>query len=162
MPVVSVTVEKRIVPRGDDEYLQAAWNLKEEIREREDLLKQRWRFFSDAYRRATVHAFVTGVDDLVGFAAARRDGYILFLAVSPDHRGEGYGERLVASVAEEADTVSCHARASNQNALEFYKHLGFEVERSIDNYYEDGGAAHYLRLGDSGKLRDRLSEFFRR
>lgn len=159
---MSVTVEKRIVPPGDDDLLDSAWELKEDVREREGLLKQRWRFFADAYRRATVHAFLTGDDDLVGFAAARRDGYILFLAVAPEYRGEGYGERLVASVAEESDSVSCHARATNENALAFYRHLGFEVERRIDNYYEDGGAAHYLRLGRSGKLRDRLSDFLRR
>ncbi|QDX41609.1 N-acetyltransferase [Salarchaeum sp. JOR-1] len=159
---MSVTVEKRVVPRGDDDYLQEAWELKEEIREEESLLKQRWRFFADAYERATVYAYVAGDDTLAGFAAARRDGYILFLAVAPDYRGEGFGERLVAAVAEDAETVSCHARASNENALAFYKHLGFEVERRIENYYEDGGTAYYLRLGERGKLRDKLSEFLRR
>ncbi|MFC7199054.1 GNAT family N-acetyltransferase [Halospeciosus flavus] len=163
---MSATVEKRVVPPGSQEYLEEAWQLKERIREEEGLLKQRRGFFSDAYRRARVYLFVTtdaaGEEELVGFAATRRDGYLLFLAVDPEYRGEGFGERLVGQVADDAETVSCHARASNQNALDFYRHLGFSIERQIDNYYEDGEGAYYLRLGDRSTLRDRLSDVFGR
>ena len=150
----------RVVPPGEDELLDRAWELKERIRSREGLLKQRRGFFADAYRRSTVHCTLDG-DELVGFATARSDGYILFLAVAPEYRGEGYGERLVASVAEDAGKASCHARVSNENALEFYRHLGFSVEREIANYYEDGGSAYYLRLGDRDRIRDRISEILR-
>lgn len=158
---MSVTLEKEVIEPGDDEYLQDAWDLKERIRVEEGLLKQRWGFFADAYRRATVHAYFDA-DTLIGFAAARRDGYLLFLGIDPDYRGEGFGERLVAAVAEEAGKVSCHARVSNENALEFYQYLGFEIVRRIDNYYEDGADAYYLRLGDEDRLLSRLSEFLRR
>lgn len=159
---MSVTVEQRTVPRGSDDYLDAAWALKERIRAEEGLLKQEYGFFSDAYKRATVYVYVAGNDELVGFAAARRDGYILFLAVHPDYQGRGFGAKLVGAVAEDARNVSCHARTTNENALDFYRHLGFRVERRIDNYYEDGGRAYYLRLGDEEKLADRISQFFRR
>ncbi|ELK51265.1 GNAT family acetyltransferase, partial [Haloferax sp. BAB-2207] len=101
-------------------------------------------------------------DALVAFASTRRDGYILFLAVSPDARGEGYGKRLVAEVADEHPVVTCHARTTNTNALDFYERMGFEVRRRIENYYEDGGAAFYLRLGEEAGLREKLSEFLRR
>lgn len=158
---MSVTLEKEVIEPGDDEYLQDAWDLKERIRVEEGLLKQRWGFFADAYRRATVHAYFDG-DTLIGFAAARRDGYLLFLGIDPAYRGEGFGERLVAAVAEDAGKVSCHARVSNENALEFYQYLGFEIVRRIDNYYEDGADAYYLRLGDEDRLLSRLSEFLRR
>lgn len=158
---MSVTLEQRTVPPGEDDHLQPAWELKELIRESEDLLKQRWGFFADAYRRSTVYAYLDG-ETLIGFAAARRDGYLLFLAVDPSYRGDGFGERLVAFVAEDNSDVTCHARTTNENALEFYQHLGFSVVRRIDNYYEDGAAAFYLRLGDSDDLVDRISEFFRR
>lgn len=158
---MSVTIDKRVIPRGNDDLLEAAWDLKERIRQEEGLLKQRRGFFASAYRRSTVHAFLDG-DTLVGFAAARRDGYILFLAVHPEYRSRGFGERLVGAVAEDAGGVSCHARVSNEHALGFYRHLGFEIDRRIDNYYEDGAAAYYLQLGDRERLRDRLSEILRR
>jgi ribosomal protein S18 acetylase RimI-like enzyme len=157
---VSATVTDRVVPPGEDDLLDSAWELKERIRDHEGLLKQRRGFFADAYRRSTVHCILDG-DELVGFATARSDGYILFLAVAPEYRGEGYGEHLVASVAEDAGKASCHARVENENALDFYRHLGFTVEREIDNYYEDGGGAYYLRLGDRDRIRDRISEILR-
>ncbi|EMA39205.1 GNAT family N-acetyltransferase [Halococcus hamelinensis] len=164
---MSVDVTTSIVESGSDEHVGSAWELKERIREREGVLKQRRGFFTDAYRRATVHLLFAGdhdadaADSLIGFAAVRRDGYVLFLAIDGDHRGEGFGGRLIATVAEEHDTVTCHARATNEAAVAFYKHIGFEVERHIEHYYEDGGAAYYLKLGDRAGLADRLSAFVR-
>ncbi|PSP55546.1 GNAT family N-acetyltransferase [Halobacteriales archaeon QS_1_67_19] len=160
---MSVNVDFEIARPGDESYAGDAWELKEHIREEENVLKQRKGFFTDAYRRSTVHLLVAGEDGrLMGFAAVRRDGYILFLAVDPEFRGEGVGKRLVGRVAENRDSVTCHARASNENALGFYEHLGFEVERRIDNYYEDGGDAFYLKLGENGGgITDKLSEFVR-
>ncbi|USZ67757.1 GNAT family N-acetyltransferase [Halorussus salilacus] len=163
---MSVNVDTEIARPGDESYVEEAWQLKERIRESEGVLKQRRGFFVDAYRRSTVHLLLAGEagsDDgtLMGFAAVRRDGYILFLAVSPEFRGEGVGKRLVGKVAENSDSVTCHARASNENALGFYEHLGFEVERRIDNYYEDGGDALYLKLGERGGITKKLSDFVR-
>lgn len=158
---VSVTIELRSFGSGDDTLVEEAWELKERIRRSEGVLKQRHGFFTDAYRRSNVFALVEpGYDDetLVGFASTRRDGYILFLAVSPEYRGEGFGRQLVAAVDDEHSSVTCHARATNEEALSFYEHLGFEVERHIENYYEDRGDAYYLRLGDGG-LASTLSRY---
>ncbi len=154
---VSVNIDTQVVPPGDDDRIEDAWALKEQIKAREGVLKQRRTFFSDAYRRSTVHCSLAN-DRLVGFAAVRRDGYILFLAVDPTCRGEGLGKRLIARVAEDHRTVTCHARTTNEAALQFYEHLGFDIKRRIDNYYEDGGDAYYLKLGSAGGLTDRLSE----
>jgi ribosomal protein S18 acetylase RimI-like enzyme len=158
--IVSVTVDTRLIDTGDDEYVEQAWTLKERIRRDEDVLKQRHGFFTDAYRRSNVYLLVEpGYDDtVVGFAAVRRDGYLLFLAVHPEYRGEGFGRRLVAGVVEDHGTVTCHARATNEEALSFYEHLAFEVTRRVDNYYEDDGDAYYLRLGDGG-ITETLSRF---
>lgn len=158
---MSVTIDTRVVGTGDDEFVEPAWELKERIRREEDVLKQRRGFFTDAYRRSRVYALVDpGYDDetLVGFAATRRDGYVLFLAVDPQYRGEGFGRQLVAAVADDHSSVTCHARVTNGEALEFYDALGFEVERRVDNYYEDHGDAYYLRLGEGG-LASKLSRF---
>jgi len=167
---VSVDVTSRVVEAGSDEHVDAAWELKEHIRREDSVLKQRRGFFTNAYRRATVHLLLAGLggdergaesEEIIGFAAVRRDGYVLFLAVDPAHRGEGFGRHLMATLADEHDAVTCHARATNEAAIEFYEHIGFEIKRRIDNYYEDGGAAYYLKLGGGG-LTDRLSEFVRR
>lgn len=158
---VSVTIEIREFGSGDDEFVEEAWALKERIRREEGVLKQRRGFFTEAYRRSKVYALVDpGYEDetLAGFASARRDGYILFLAIAREYRGEGFGRQLVAAVADDHNSVTCHARASNDPALDFYKHLGFEIERLVENYYEDRGDAYYLRLGDGG-LASKISRF---
>ncbi|WP_276257645.1 GNAT family N-acetyltransferase [Haloglomus litoreum] len=160
---MSVNIELRVVGPGSDELSGDAWDLKERIRARHGVLKQRRGFFTDAYRRSTVYALVaSGPDEeLVGFAATRRDGYVLFLAVDPDWQDEGFGEQLIAAVADDHSSVTCHARTTNQDAIDFYQHVGFEIERRVDNYYEDRGDAYYLRLGDGG-LTERLSKLMGR
>lgn len=160
---VSVTVDIRVVGTGDGAFVDEAWALKERIRREEAVLKQRRGFFTDAYKRSRVYALVEpGYDgeELLGFAATRRDGYILFLAVAPEHRRRGLGRRLVAEVAEDHSSVTCHARASNDAALDFYDRLGFEIQRRVDNYYEDHGDAYYLRLGEGG-IASKISKFVR-
>ncbi|SFR60592.1 GNAT family N-acetyltransferase [Halogeometricum limi] len=158
---MSVNVEKRVDGPGSTEHAEQAWELKERIRKSEGVLKQRRGFFFDAYRRATTHLFFED-ETLMGFASTRRDGYILFLAVAPEARGQDYGKRLVAEVAHDHRSVSCHARTTNESALAFYEHIGFETKRKITNYYEDGGDAYYLRLGEKASIREKFSELFRR
>ncbi|MFB6198822.1 MAG: GNAT family N-acetyltransferase [Halobacteriaceae archaeon] len=154
-----VTVE--VSPPGDKSHVEPAWELKEIVREEEGVLKQRRGFFVNAYRRSRAVCLFEG-DDLIGFIAARRDGYILFLVVHPDHRDQGLGKRLVGEIAKKSDSVTCHARATNDRALGFYEHLGFERVRRVDNYYEDGGDAFYLRLGDRRGLIERISDLLQR
>ncbi len=159
---MSVNVDRRIVRPGQDTYVDDAWDLKERIRQSDGVLQQRRGFFTDAYRRSKIYCYLSeGTEErLIGFAAVRRDGYILFLAVAPEFRGDGFGRRLVSGVAENYNGVSCHARTTNEAALGFYEHLGFEVERRVTSYYEDGGDAYYLRLGDDG-LAETISRFVR-
>ncbi|MDZ7746364.1 MAG: N-acetyltransferase [Halobacteriales archaeon] len=161
---MSAIVELRVIGQGDDTFVEDAWALKERIRGEEGVLRQRRGFFTDAYTRSQSFALIEqSLDEerLVGFASVRRDGYILFLAVAPGERGEGHGKRLVAAVAEEYGTVTCHARTSNENALDFYRSIGFDIVRKIDNYYEDYGDAYYLRLGEDS-FTEKLSRFFGR
>ena len=160
--IVSVNVERRVVGPGSAELVEEAWKLKERIRREDGVLKQRKGFFTNASRRSATHLLVRSPDEaVIGFAAVRRDGYLLFLAVAAEFRGEGFGADLVGAAAEDHETVSCHARTSNDGAVSFYEHLGFEIERRVDNYYEDGGAAFYLTLGEERSgLKDRLTSRF--
>jgi ribosomal-protein-alanine N-acetyltransferase len=164
LPVVSVHLERREIGPGQDDYVDEAWVLKEAIRRNDGVLRQRRGFFESAYRRSTVYLYLDRSEDerLVGFAAVRRDGYILFLAVDHEYRGQGFGKRLVANAAEEHSTVTCHARTTNRDALRFYKQLGFDVKRRIDSYYEDGGDAYYLTLGEEGGISEKLARLLGR
>lgn len=160
---MSVNIRRRVVSPGNDEYVDRAWNLKERIRKEEGVLRQRRHFFRNAYERSTVYLYLDrNRDRLVGFAAVRRDGYILFLAVAEEYRGEGFGKRLVARVADDYTSVTCHARTTNEEALSFYERLGFDIKRRIENYYEDGGDAYYLQLGEEKSIRERLAKLLRR
>lgn len=159
---VSVSVDTTVVPPGDDRHVEAAWDLKERIRRERGVLKQRRRFFVNAYGQAVAHVIHTSEDaEVVGFSCTRDGGYLLFLAVHPEYQGMGFGRELVGAVAAEHDSVTCHARASNEAALTFYENLGFEIERRIDGYYEDGGDALYLWLGEAETVTSRLVRLFR-
>ncbi|QZA87682.1 GNAT family N-acetyltransferase [Salinarchaeum sp. IM2453] len=157
---MSVNLRAVVIEPGEDDYLEEAWELKERIRRSEGILKQRKGFFADSYRRAKVHAIIID-GELGGFTAVRPDGYILFLAIDARYRGKGLGRQLIERVAKNHETVTCHARATNEQALKFYQSVGFEAERHIEGYYEDGGDAYYLRLGGEGGITDRISEILR-
>ena len=159
---MSVNIQRLEVGPGDDDHVERAWRLKERIRKNDGVLRQRRGFFTNAYQRATVFLYLDrSADQLIGFATVRRDGYILFLAVDEEYRDQGFGRRLVANVADTHSTVTCHARTTNREALDFYRSLGFEVQRRIESYYEDGGDAYYLQLGEEPSIRERLAQRLR-
>lgn len=160
---MSVNIRRLEVSPGSDEYVDEAWRLKERIRQKEGVLRQRKNFFTNAYTRSRVFLYRDETRNrFIGFATVRRDGYLLFLAVDEAYRGQGFGKRLIARVAEEFGQVTCHARTTNRNALNFYRALGFEISRRIENYYEDGGDAYYLKLGEDASIREKLANLLKR
>ena len=78
-------------------------------------------------------------DAIVGTVMAGYDGHrgwLYTVAVSPAHRRQGIGSRLV-SVAEEAlisrgcVKINLQILEDNQNVTDFYASLGYSVERRI-------------------------------
>lgn len=135
-----------VVPPTSDEGLAAAWRVKESIRRAEGIFQQDRSFFGRAYRRARVYRLRDErADRLAGFAAVRSDGYMLFLAVARADRGTGLGRRLVEAAAEDHPVLTCHVRATNDDAIGFYEHVGFEVGRRVGRYYRDGTDALFMR-----------------
>ncbi|MDY6774762.1 MAG: N-acetyltransferase [Halobacteria archaeon] len=160
---------------GESEYLDRVWSLKERIRRRDGYLRQTWDFFSRAYTKNECHLYIDtaaemtngegergGNETVAGFITVRSDGYILFLGVDPRYRGKGVGESLVHKTEESHGRVSCHTRTTNENAVGFYQHLGFEIQKRIDSYYRDGESAYYLtkkvETQKDRSLRRRISE----
>lgn len=143
-------------PPKDTTHLDDVWELKQRIRREEGYLCQTWDFFSSAYERNTAHILLE--DGVVGFAVVRSDGYILFLGVSSEYRGKGLGRTLVEKAAEDHDKLTCHARASNENAVGFYEHLGFDVDRHVDSYYQNGEDAIYMSRNEGISLRSKITD----
>ena len=70
----------------------------------------------------------------VDAAHPRAPHYFLgFLAVAPNHQGQGYGARLLAPILARADAegAACYLENSNPRNKPFYERLGFVVQREI-------------------------------
>jgi ribosomal protein S18 acetylase RimI-like enzyme len=68
---------------------------------------------------------------MVGYDGHR--GWINYLAVHPDHRRRGWGRRLMAAAEQRLSELGCpkvnlQVRASNPDAVEFYRLLGYSVD----------------------------------
>ncbi len=71
------------------------------------------------------------------------DGEIYKVAILPEHRKKGLGERAVVTFAaqakeEGARQIFLEVRVSNQPALALYTKHGFEKTRIRKRYYADG------------------------
>ena len=80
-----------------------------------------------------------GVPDRVPLADRARRGYVHFVGVAPEHRGEGLGRRLYERFFEDARAqgrtrVRCVTSPANEASVAFHKALGFEVERVAHDY----------------------------
>ncbi len=73
-------------------------------------------------------------EDLIGFAACRRDGApraaLDILAVAPGHRGHGIGTRLVSDMLEAlrsrgVASLDVNVEAGNAAAVRFWRRAGF-------------------------------------
>lgn len=90
-------------------------------------------------------------DDIIGFGHGiwtRRTGHILRVYVDPDHRGQGIGRELLATVRDSlltrgADSIQAMVLADNEIGNQFYQDVGFqkvdEEETTIggDTYTEN-------------------------
>ena len=113
------------------------------------------RNFQDLLRRGRGSVLVYDDGDaLLGDAVIlyRRNSptaRIYSLVVEPKQRGRGIAQQLLAAVEAEARDRHCQAlrlevRPDNAQALRLYNHLGYTVERRLEQFYEDGSPA--LRL----------------
>jgi [ribosomal protein S18]-alanine N-acetyltransferase len=88
--------------------------------------------------------FIVDIEDseLVGYAGMHTpcgDCYVDNIAVFPQFRGKGYGEKLTLALIEKAKTlgefISLEVRASNIPAIKLYEKLGFLAVGKRKNFY---------------------------
>lgn len=70
-------------------------------------------------------------------------GIIASVAVHPDYRGKGIGNKVVAACLDNMkkkgiSSVTLNVRLSNITAQTLYKKLSFNKHRLIPTYYQDG------------------------
>lgn len=68
-----------------------------------------------------------------------KTNHIELLAVDSEHRGKGYGKKLIEHVIYEGlkkglKTVQLYVYPSNQAAIKIYQHLGFEIQAEYPGY----------------------------
>lgn len=82
--------------------------------------------------------------DVIGYAElwlVLDEGEIINIALSEEHRGQGYGEQLLRALMEAAWKDGCSAvflevRASNTAAAALYRKVGYEVISVRKQYYD--------------------------
>lgn len=77
----------------------------------------------------------------IGLSIACDEGYILNVAVAPEHRGKGVGRALLSFVIEkharELSFITLEVRPSNTAAVSLYRGFGFEKVGERRDYYRD-------------------------
>jgi len=72
-----------------------------------------------------------------------RTARLYTLAVTPEARGQGLGEALLAAVESVARAGGCarlrlEVRSDNAPAQALYRRRGYQLERNLPAYYDDG------------------------
>jgi len=108
--------------------------------------KEKSSFINYTERR---DAFVvrTKKNVIVGYVLIKPRGDTLWLckmAIDPDYRRKGLGRFIIDwaqkyAIDQSATRLSLSVRASNYEAIEFYRHTGFKEVQRIENYYKKTG-----------------------
>lgn len=80
--------------------------------------------------------------------------HISTVAVNPDHRRQGVGERLLLEMLDWAmskgvKTATLEVRVSNQAAINLYRKYGFDIEDRKAGYYHDNNEDALLMVLNS-------------
>lgn len=98
--------------------------------------------------------FVAEVDrKIVGYIIGcekNGGGEIISMAVDPKFRREGIGGRLLNFILDnfgkkEINALKLHVRTKNRGAIKFYQKFGFQVLKTVKNYYPNGEDTYLMR-----------------
>lgn len=110
-------------------------------------------------KNPAAHLMVADLDEdgqqaVVGFIGCwiiADEVHISTLAVHPDHRRQGVGERLLLKMLDWAlskgvETASLEVRVSNRAAIGLYQKHGFSIEGRNAGYYRDNNEDALLMI----------------
>lgn len=110
-----------------------------------------YEFFFLCTARSGIALKALSGDRLIGFIAAdqrREEGHtiIVTIAVDPNYRRRGIGERLMREVEMRSPLSHFRlmVRKSNARALNLYRRLDYQIVDSWPHYYGDGEAAYVM------------------
>ena len=101
---------------------------------------------AEELRNPQAHFLVAEADGVaVGYIGVQEicgEGYVTNVAVLPEYRRQGIGERLVREAARGAemrgcDFLSLEVRVGNDAAIRLYEKLGFRLAGRRKNFYRD-------------------------
>lgn len=89
------------------------------------------------------------VGALCGSKLAGNRASVSLLAVDASVRGMGAGTSLMASLRRACmmngiGTIQLEVRTTNEDAIRFYKRLGFSVSEFLPSFYNDGGDGYRM------------------
>jgi len=134
---VDTGVKMRTVSAGDIEDLLSFWRTIEGVGLGKGDDRESLERFID--RNPTACFLLTEEEKIVGSVLGGFDGrrgYIYHLAVSPEMRRQGWGRMLMDAVCGELEKLGAHkihlfVLNDNHDAVEFYRHLGWELRTDI-------------------------------
>jgi ribosomal protein S18 acetylase RimI-like enzyme len=109
------------------------------------------RFVLDSLKDGAVHVVALAGDEVVGWCDLRpkasvtlRHSAVLGMGVLREHRGQGWGSRLLEATLEMADARGIRraelvVRADNEPAIALYRRFGFELEGRCRQYLRHEG-----------------------
>ncbi|AZH27249.1 N-acetyltransferase [Haloplanus aerogenes] len=96
---------------------------------------------------ATVLVSVEGTEPVGYLLAVPGDDttYVAELVVAPDYRREGRAKALLSACAEDGSSLTVTVAPDNEAARTLYEACGFEKERRLPDFFDDGPALLYRR-----------------
>lgn len=120
-------------------------------------------FHNELNTNKLAHYFVGRVDGKIvaygGIWVILEDSHVTTLAVDPDHRGRGFGERVLLRLIDEAlergaAWMTLEVRESNAVAQKLYRKYGFTTVTMRRGYYSDDNESALVMW--AGNLRSDL------
>jgi [ribosomal protein S18]-alanine N-acetyltransferase len=108
-----------------------------------NMLKQLFDFGA-GFLVAQVENYVVGY--IIFWIVEEDRGHVISLAVDQNYKRQKIGSKLINTAIATFTkfnifSITLEVKTENKEALDFYKSIGFKLNKKVSNYYEDGSDA---------------------